>query len=263
MLKKLLGAPRDLLLRSFDGVLGGDDWRPLLDFVSPTFFDVVPLRTLLSQGRELVGNAANGQERTRTEGEIAGAISSRGLAVQLAPTSGSAPVSPDRVSAELRGQRVLELYFVQLFGAGASLIDLRHGSFAETGDALSWSPGPYFLRWDGEFLAALRTLYEGYYGEDEPAFDAGLEALQLAGSKDLFREHFGTDPGSVRFDRAHFVSTFHDVFVRCREQGVSLHPNFLPLGIYLACLHDHLGALGGGPFDVRAAFERARGAPTG
>ena len=52
---------------------------------------------------------------------------------------------------------------------------------------------------------------------------------------------------------------FHDIFVRCRDQGVSLHRNFLPLGIYLACLHDHLGTLGGGPFDVRTAFENATG----
>ena len=40
---------------------------------------------------------------------------------------------------------------------------------------------------------------------------------------------------------------------------MSLHRNFLPLGIYLACLHGHRGSLGGEPFDVRSAFERATG----
>jgi len=64
-------------------------------------------------------------------------------------------------------------------------------------------------------------------------------------------------PRAVRFDRAQFVATFHGVFERCRNQGVSLHRTFLPLGIYLVSLHDHLGALGGEPFDVRSAFERA------
>jgi len=258
VLKKLLGAPRDLLLRSFDGVFGGDEWRPLLDFVSPTFFDVVPLRSLLSQGRELVANAADRRGRARVEAEVAEAIAARGLALRLSPApeeAAAAHATP--TDATTRGQRVLELYFAQLFGAEASLVDLRHGRFADAPDATLWSPGPYFLRWDRDFLAALRTLYEGFYGDDESAFDAGLAALDLASCKDLFAHHFGDDPRAVRFDRAHFVATFHDVFERCRDQGVSLHRNFLPLGIYLASLHDHLGALGGGPFDVRSAFERA------
>jgi hypothetical protein len=67
----------------------------------------------------------------------------------------------------------------------------------------------------------------------------------------------GADPRAVRFERAHFVATFHDVFERRRDQRVSLRGNFLPLGTYLAILHDHLGALGGGPFDMRSALERA------
>lgn len=258
MLKKLLGAPRDLLLRSFDGVFGGDEWRPLLDFVSPTFFDVVPLRSLLFQGRELVANAADRRGRARVEAEVAEAIAARGLALRLSPApeeAAAAHATPTDATA--RGQRVLELYFAQLFGSGASLIDLRHGSLADAGDGTLWSPGPYFLHWDSAFLSGLRTLYEGFYGDDESAFDAGLDALDLAGSKELFERHFGENPGAVRFDRGHFVSTFHDVFERCRDEGVSLHRNFLPLGIYLASLHDHLGALGGGPFDVRSAFERA------
>lgn len=260
MLKKLFGAPRELLLRSFDGVFGGDDWRPLLDFVSPTFFDVVPLRTLLAQGREVVTNAADGRRRTRVEAEVAEAIAARGLALRLGPTAEErAEARAEAPDPTARGQRVLELYFAQLFGAGASLIDLRHGAFAEADDTTLWSPGPYFVRWEPEFLEALRTLYRGFYGDDEAAFDAGLEALDLIDSKDLFQSHFGEDPRAVTFERAHFVETFHDVFVRCRDQGVKLHRNFLPLGIYLACLHDHLDGLGGGPFDVRDAYERATG----
>ena len=263
MLKKLLGAPRELLLRSFDGVFGGDDWRPLLDFVSPTFFDVVPLRTLLGQGRELVGNATDKAEREATRSEVAAALAGRQLAVELVPklSPASGGASPDPAT---RGQRVLEIYFAQLYGADATLLDLREGTMAERGDGLEWAPGPYVLRWEPEFLGALRTLYRGFYGGDDAQFEEGLRALDLEGSRDLFQKHFGEDPGAVRFERAHFVATFHDVFVRCRDEGVTLHRNFLPLGIYLATLHEHLDALGGGPFDVRSAYERAsRGAGAG
>ncbi len=260
MLKKLFGAPRELLLRSLDGIFEGDEWRPLLEFVSPTFFDVVPLRALLSQGRELVGNATDAPARARVEAEVGEALAARGLALRLsrgAKAGSSADAAATDTAA--RGQRVLELYFAQLYGAEACLLDLRQRSFVDGSDATLWSPGPYYLRWDPDFLDGVRTLYEGYYGADDAAFDAGLRTLGIADSKDLFQRHFGDDPGSVRFDRAHFVSTFHDVFVRCRDRGVSLHRNFLPLGVYLATLHDHLGALGGGPFDVRSAFERATG----
>jgi hypothetical protein len=52
------------------------------------------------------------------------------------------------------------------------------------------------------------------------------------------------------------VSTFHQVFVLCRDAKQSLHPDFLPLGLYLATLYDHLERLGAA-VDVLAAFEKA------
>ncbi len=48
--------------------------------------------------------------------------------------------------------------------------------------------------------------------------------------------------------------------MRCRDERVSLHRNFLALGLYLACLYD--GLEGRGPLDVRDAFERATGGST-
>ena len=73
--------------------------------------------------------------------------------------------------------------------------------------------------------------------------------------------HFGfgeDDQRAVRFRSTVFHSTFHQAFVSCRDAGVSLHRNFLALGIYLACLYDLLEALDL-EFDVRDAFERGVG----
>ena len=56
----------------------------------------------------------------------------------------------------------------------------------------------------------------------------------------------------MTFEVNAFVASFHAIFVRCKERGIELHPNFLPLGLNLATLYATLEALRG-PFDVRAA----------
>ncbi len=262
--RKLLGSSREVLLKTFDRAFGGDGWRPLLDFVSPSFFDVVPLRDLLAEGRGLVANATDATGRARVEADVARALASANVDVALSSSHGSsgapvpgslAPGSPARGSGSDAGQRVLEIYFAQLFGAEAAFIDLRAAAFST--DATGWTPGPYFVRWSPEFLEALRALYAGFYRGEDADFRAALAALDLSSCHDVFLKHFGEDPENVVFERATFVSTFHEVFSRCRDQGVRLQPGFLPLGIYLAALHEHLAALGGGPFRVRTAFESA------
>jgi hypothetical protein len=60
----------------------------------------------------------------------------------------------------------------------------------------------------------------------------------------------------VRFEVKQFISTFHEVFLRCKASRTALHPDFLPLGLYLATLYDHLERLGMA-VDVVAAFGEA------
>ena len=93
--------------------------------------------------------------------------------------------------------------------------------------------------------------------DDDAAFRKALAALHLDAAADLFLDHFGAgEQTAVRFEMAHFTRSFHAVFVRCRERGVQLHPNFVPLGVYLAALYEHLEGLDV-PLDVRAAFAAA------
>jgi hypothetical protein len=96
----------------------------------------------------------------------------------------------------------------------------------------------------------------GAYRDDKSAFRAGLEALNLSHAEDVFVKHFGDGQRAVRFEVKHFVSTFHQVFVRCRDAGTRLHADFLLLGLYLATLYDHLEQLGVA-VDVVSAFEQA------
>ena len=250
--------------RSAEGLirrtLGGAEWKQLADFVSPSFFDVMPARALLGQARELLGNASNKPGFRSLVAEIGPELESRGVGVELRAGGEAAGTDAhhdlDEAGRRARGQRVLEIYFGQLVASDAAVIDLRLDRFVGGGDALAWHPGPYWIRWDADFLDGVRRIYEGFYGGDDAVFEAALADLHLEAAGDAFRHHFGDgDQREVRFDPKRFQSSFHDVFVRCRDAGASLHPNFLALGCYLAALYDHLGALGGS-YDVRGAYER-------
>jgi len=255
---------RSALLRA----VRGTEWGDFLDYVSPSFFEVVPARSLWTQGREIAANATRGGAFAELLRELDAVLAARGVAVRprdALPGTGSTP--PDRAAhPRARGQRVIELYFAQLFGSGSAALDLRGGRFAEAAPPddeaeaeLVWAPRPFYVVWDEEFIDAVRDLYGGFYRDQTERFRSGLERLGLGPAEDVFRAHFGEgDQRAVRFRTRVFQSTFHEVFVRCRDAGVSLHRNFLPLGLYLGCLYDHLEPLGEA-FDVRAAFERAAG----
>lgn len=242
-------------------MLRATEWGQLLDFVSPSFFEVLPARGLAGAARDLIASSRDDAGMRAAAGAIAGRIGARAIPIRLELEHGRdgsvAGRRSSRVARIVRGQLVLRLYFEQLLGAEATLLDLRGPRFIARGDTLVWSPARGFVRWDPAFLAAIRRMYRGFYANDDAAFRDALAALHLEGAADLFLDHFGTgDQTAVRFEMAHFTGSFHAVFVRCRERGVRLHPNFVPLGVYLAALYEHLEGLDV-PLDVRAAFAAA------
>ena len=73
----------------------------------------------------------------------------------------------------------------------------------------------------------------------------------------MLLDHFGGgNQQAVVFDPVEFRQTFHRVFVACRDANATLPGGFVPLGLYLAMLYDHMASLGG-TWDVRAAYNRA------
>ena len=232
------------------------EFRQLTRFVSPAFFRVIPAGELMSQARRLMANR-------RDEGRFQHALRNRatrllgvGIPVVLncaaSEEADMTAAHPDRRSA--RAHQIVELYFHQLFDEGPSILDLRRTAFLN-GHQTRWSPSPWFVEWDPKFIEPLRDLYCGFYSGHDHAFRSALSELGLDTAEETFRTHFGESQGKVKFVRKHFVETFQEVFVRCSEAGTRLHPNFLPLGIYLATLYDHLEQLDV-PVNVERCFHR-------
>lgn len=244
-------------------LLGGSEFGQWASFATPAFFDVMPTKALLGRLGTLVSAARDRELFARAIAERRRWLERSQLAIELvAPERRPIRGEPGAEASVAVGNReranaVVALYFHQLLHGELTLLDLRQQAFVSEAQQLSWRPAAWIARWDADFGAALRQLYIGFYGGDDAGFRAGLGALNLLHAEPVFRQHFGDGQGTVRFEVKHFVSTFHRVFLSCKAAGTRLHPDFLPLGLYLASLYDHLERLGV-EVDVAAAFELAR-----
>jgi hypothetical protein len=237
-------------------MLRNTEWSQLGAFVSPAFFEVMPTGKLLMRAPHLVttrGSRRHQEALTR----LAHTLGASGLEqAQLLGSDGLTLRGGARDGPSERAARIVSLYFHQLFHDGPTLLDLRPVAFGPGEHDLVYQPRPWVADWDGAFITGLRQVYRGFYTHDDACFSEGLGSLGIAPCADLFRAHFGGDLERQVFRTRDFVSTFHQVFVRCRDRGLKLHPDFLPLGIYLAALYDHLEQLAVA-VDVRAAFTHA------
>lgn len=238
------------------------EWGSLLSLVSPSFFDVLPARAVLTQGRDLLKNL-DAKSFAAARERAGRALTAAGRPVSiLAALPGKALSEDDSLAAPERtlvGGLVLELYFRPLLGTGESLLDLRAERLALDEGGLLWAPGPAWVTWDADFLRGIGDLYRGFYREEPRVFARGLATLGLGPAEALLRKHFGEgDQTAVWFEVAHFQKSFHAVFTECRRRGVALHRNFLPLGLALVTLYTTLERLEVA-LDVRAAFERSTG----
>ena len=254
----MAGGARKMVRRA----LRDTSWSHLVDYASPALFDVIPARALLAQSRELFSNRGNKKLFSQVREEAGALLRERGIDVDLtdgpegAGGTALAQLSPDARS-EI-GERILTIYFTQVFRSPDALLDLRAAKFAATeGGSLIWQPGALYLRWQPDFLEGVRGLYRGFYLRDAESFDAALQALDMADSGSALRNLLGRDdPRHARFDIDEFHASFHELFVSYRSRGVALHRNFLPLGVCLMCLYETLDSLGV-PLDVQAAVEHA------
>lgn len=236
-------------------ILGSGQLGKLASFVSPAFFDVMPAKALWKRSRALLAGMRDREAFRHAVAERSAKLAQLLPQVELVPDGKTTAAGAiGLVEAHARGAHVVELYFHQLFHGQTALIDIRGSAFKPDGERLLWHPAAWLAEWSPEFIAALRDIYRGFYRRDDALFRSGLATLSLTQSEDLFRRYFGGD--HVTFRTADFVDTFHQIFERCKQAHVALHPDFLPLGIYLAALYDHLEDLAV-PVDVAAAFERA------
>jgi hypothetical protein len=238
----------------FSKLLKSADLRQLSSFVSPAFFDVLPARKIWGRGRALMVG--------KTSSEYLDAVASRARSLATLPLAVALPGQPgssDSLGGDQRAHatRLVTLYFEQLYSDTPTLLDLRATNARDRDGQLAWEPAPWVCEWSADFIEPLRGLYQGFYAPDDKLLKESMEALRIDLAEDLFRKHFGSHPDRQRFVMRDFVNTFHQVFVRCRDAKRELHPDFLPLGVYLATLYEHLDGI---PVevDVPACYARAR-----
>ncbi|MFP5386825.1 MAG: hypothetical protein ACLGHN_12145, partial [Bacteriovoracia bacterium] len=59
------------------------------------------------------------------------------------------------------GEKLLTIYFLQLFSPYGLFIDLRSNHFEDEGDVLKWHPTGFWTQFDDSFKAGLLNVYEG------------------------------------------------------------------------------------------------------
>ena len=257
-------------------ILKGSSWAHLLDYVSPAFFEVIPTRQLWNAGTGLASRSRNSALRESCLAARASEFQKSGLPVcpQAQPSSsragkgrsadagsadqistnlslerddGELVASLDSSQKQLLGHSLLRIYFHQIFNPGCVLLDMRPSGFAlpKNASQFVWTQSGLLGEFSNEFRSALCDVYRGYYFSDNVLFDQGLEQLKLTPAKELFLKHFGTgNNGLVSFEMKNFLADFHDIFLLCRDHKISLHSDFVQLGVYLALLYEHLEKLG-------------------
>ena len=228
------------------------DWSTLIELVSPRTFEVMPLGDARRQFAQLAGNFVKKRRFAQTAQARRRLMENSHLPVRLIDQDDT--LTGDPTSNRADGQKVLELYFHQLYVGESTILDLRHSQIRKSNGKLVWQPNRFYIEWKPSFLSALRSLYAGFYTDDDALFRSALQQLHIDAAEHSFRDHFGAGrQQSVSFELAHFRETFQEVFRQCKDAGIQLHPNFIGLGFYLSTLYEHLETLGGS-FDVRKAF---------
>jgi hypothetical protein len=233
-------------------LLRGTDWSKIADYLSPELFHVVPPLSMAKQLQSLVKSYRNHSDFAALKDTLGSLLSQSGWGIQIGDKVAQTK-NPSTESLSL-GDRILRLYFWQLLSQPAAILDVRSKGWKKNDDGTYlWNPSPLYIAWDDDFLTAVRHMYRGFYQNDEALLDQGLDAIGMKPGKAALMQHFGLDQARVSFEMTHFRSSFHEIFLACKEGKTRLHPNVLGLGAVLACLYEHMEILGGG-YDVRAAF---------
>ncbi|MEO1302535.1 MAG: hypothetical protein AAFV36_05065 [Myxococcota bacterium] len=228
------------------------DWGALLEIVSPKFFEVLSAGAL----RDQLGGFFS---RYRDKEAFAELLEARrdGLS-ELGVDLVDSVESGMETLPGAYGQKVLELYFWQLFAHRSCLLDLRSSRLRLDGERLRWKPARVYTEWNEDFIVGIRQLYASFYDGNDDGFREALLGLDLEDASEIFVEHFGgDDQRAVTFDLESFQKVFQRVFRRTQSAGKRLHPNFVGFGVYLGSLYENLSRFDI-PFDVRAAVANAR-----
>ncbi|MGM0555925.1 MAG: hypothetical protein ACQEVA_06085 [Myxococcota bacterium] len=236
-------------------LLKTSDWSDVFDLVSPQLFRILPAGKIARQASTLAKNWMSNKRFRNAKEQCQATLGESDLPITIEDKLEKQRALEDEA---LTGEQLLELYFHQIFHSSTAILDIRFARFWTRDDGrVAWAPRPYFLEWDHEFQDKLRRVYLAFYADDTDAFDQAVSELGLTGMASIFLDQFGgQDPTSVSFRLDDFRDSFKTILSKSEELDTELHPNFIALGIYLACMYEHLEELGG-EYNVAVALERA------
>jgi hypothetical protein len=217
-------------------------WSDIRDLFSGNLLKLFPPRTMAVIITSVVDGMNDHGQQNRVRDGISQNIKSLGIDLEI--DTGSARKT---ISETPNGDDILRLYFTQIFTQDAVFLDLRSSAF----EGKTWKPGRLFVRWDPEFLSAVRGMYVSFYRGSDSDFEQAVDRLGLPGHADLFRAHFGDNQEAVTFQTESFRKIFEAILA---AHQTTLPPSFGILGVYLICLYEHLERLGG-TYNVRQAFD--------
>lgn len=179
------------------------------------------------------------------------------------------PLNRPLVKNRWAGEKILTLYFAQLFSHQGLFLDLRMNHFSDENTVLKWNPTAFWTQFGEAFREGLLKVYDGFYLENDELYYQGLEEIGLlkadfkeADKKilgDLFREQFGgVQNEEMKFNLEHFRTSIIKMSDFMLKKKVKISKDFLYLGIYLVTLYSTLEAINE-PLPVKQVYLSVRG----
>jgi hypothetical protein len=148
-------------------------------------------------------------------------------------------------------EKILTLYFTQLFSPHGLFLDLRSNHFEMNASTLLWHPSSLWTKFSDTFFQGLSEIYDGFYLQNDELFDRGLINIGLCSSdwpasdreelNQLFKGHFGPSVNQeMIFDLENFKSSLIKITHFLLEKKVRMSTDFLYLGIYLITMYSSL-----------------------
>ncbi len=159
--------------------------------------------------------------------------------------------SPGKFGSVEASEKILALYFAQLFSPHGLFLDLGPNHLDFNSGGLNYAPNGLWTKFHPQFSQGLQKIYDGFYLENEALFHEGLLTCGLTSPKwpqaekdalaQLFKSHFGASLTSdMSFDLETFKQSFFKVADFMLEKKVVISTDFLYLGIALVTLYSSL-----------------------
>jgi len=238
-------------------LIENSDLKAILQFGPQNFFKAVDLLKTLEVVNRVRKNSKDDVYWAQVCARSRALLDEAGGELRWAPSSFESQSQLLSLS-KAQGEGVLYWFFYQIFQSEDWVIDFRRKSWSMNSEGmLLWSPKPLYFKPSDDFKKGGQNLYLGFYQDQPEVFTAGVEALGIQPARETLVQHFGQgDQSAVEFHLRHLESTFAQVFAKCAQSRVHVHPEFAALGVMLLGLYETFESAGLS-LNVREVFKRA------